>query len=187
MVRGETLLALSMVVAANVAMAAEPSPHGGWQERSIKALSPQQIEEYLEGRGMGMALPAELNGYPGPRHVLELANELDLTARQLAQTEQLFEDMRRKAIELGEEIVEREANLDELFGSGTANEAAVYDVAEALGRLRGQLRAHHLSYHLAMHGILDPHQVQAYQHLRGYTASDRPAEHRRGYHRDGGH
>ena len=30
------------------------------------------------GRGMGLALAAELNGYPGPAHVLELADKLDL-------------------------------------------------------------------------------------------------------------
>ena len=124
MSRVKTLLALSVLAAGHAASAAESSRYAGWQERSIKALSPEQIEDYLEGRGMGMALPAELNGYPGPRHVLELADELDLTPDQRARTEQLFEDMRRKAIDLGEQIVEREATLDELFASGTASAAA---------------------------------------------------------------
>ena len=68
---------------------------------------------------MGIALPAELNGYPGPRHVLELADELDLP-RISGANRAAFEDMRRKAIDLGEQIVELEAALDELFASGTA-------------------------------------------------------------------
>jgi len=47
-------------------------PYAGMQTRSIKALSDQQIADLKAGRGMGLALPAELNGYPGPIHVLEL-------------------------------------------------------------------------------------------------------------------
>ena len=47
------------------------------QTRSIKALSDQQIADLGAGRGMGLALAAELNGYPGPSHVLELADKLD--------------------------------------------------------------------------------------------------------------
>lgn len=185
MIRAKTLLALTMLIGAGGVIAAATAPYSGLQAQGIKALSPQQIEDYLQGRGMGMALPAELNGYPGPRHVLELADDLDLSADQLAQTRQLFEDMRLQAIELGEEIVAREVLLDELFQSGAASEDALYDTTEALGRLNGQLRAHHLRYHLAMRDILDPHQLLAYQHLRGYAASDRPGEHRHGHRRDG--
>jgi len=145
-------------------------------------LSPEQIEDYLEGRGMGMALPAELNGYPGPRHVLELADGLDLTAAQRARTEQLFEDMRLTAVALGEEVLTREALLDELFASGTASEAAVEDATEALGRLNGRLRAHHLRYHLAMRDLLDPRQIEEYRRLRGHGAAQGPAGHRHGGH-----
>ena len=186
MSRVKTLLALSVLAVGHAASAAESSRYAGWQERSIKALSPEQIEDYLEGRGMGMALPAELNGYPGPRHVLELADELDLTPDQRARTEQLFEDMRRKAIDLGEQIVEREATLDELFASGTASAAAVHETTEALGRLNGRLRAHHLSYHLAMRDVLDPFRIEMYSRLQGYAPSDRPGGHRHGHDRHGG-
>ncbi len=34
------------------------------------------------GEGMGIVKYAELNGYPGPKHVLELVNELRLTEEQ---------------------------------------------------------------------------------------------------------
>ena len=180
MLKVVALLALSMVVAAS---AAQPTPHAAGQGRGIKAFSPAQIEDYLKGRGMGMALPAELNGYPGPRHVLELADELDLSADQRARTEQLFEHMRLTAVELGEEILTREALLDELFASGTATETAVDDVTEALGRLNGQLRAHHLRYHLAMRDLLEPRQIEQYQRLRGHASPQGSA----GHHRHGAH
>ena len=58
------------------------SPYMGQESREIKALSPQEISDYLLGRGMGLAKAAELNGYPGPAHVLELAVQLEITSEQ---------------------------------------------------------------------------------------------------------
>ena len=55
------------------------TPYAEMQGRSIKALSDQQIADLNTGRGMGLALAAELNGYPGPSHVLELADKLEQT------------------------------------------------------------------------------------------------------------
>jgi Spy/CpxP family protein refolding chaperone len=174
-------LGLGMLFVAGAASPAGQSPYAGWQGRTIKALSAEQIDDLMNGRGMGLALPAELNGYPGPRHVLGLADELDLTPDQLAQTQRLFEDMRRNAIDLGERIIEREAILDELFASGTISEATLMDTAEALGRLNGELRAHHLGYHLAMRNLLDPRQIQNYQRLRGYASAMGSGEHGHGH------
>jgi hypothetical protein len=162
------VLGLGLFVLAGAAFAAEPSPYAGWQERPLKALSPQQVEDYLEGRGMAMALAAELNGYPGPRHVLELAEELELSPDQLAQAERLFADMRDRAIAIGRQIVAREAALDELFASGAASEPALREAAQELGLLNGRLRAHHLGYHLAMRDLLEREQIARYQRLRGY-------------------
>jgi Spy/CpxP family protein refolding chaperone len=169
-------LGLGMLVVAGAASAAGPSPYAGWQGRTIKALSAEQIDHLMNGRGMELALAAELNGYPGPRHVLDLADELDLTLDQLAQTQRLFEDMRRKAINLGGRIIEHEAALDELFASGTASETSIRDATKALGLLNGRLRAHHLRYHLAMRDLLNHHQIRQYQRLRGYASSSASGE-----------
>jgi Spy/CpxP family protein refolding chaperone len=179
-------LGLGMLVVADAASAAGPSPYASWRDRTIKALSPQEVEDYLEGRGMSMALPAELNGYPGPRYVLELADDLDLTPDQLAQTRRLFEDMGLKAIELGEQIMEGEAILEELFASGTVSQATLRGTAEELGRLNGQLRAHHLCYHVAMRSLLEPQQIEMYQQLRGYALSEGAVGHRHRRERHGG-
>jgi len=62
-------------------------PYAGLQERSIKTLSDQQIADLNAGRGMGLALAAELNGYPGPIHAIELASELHLSPITLANLE----------------------------------------------------------------------------------------------------
>ena len=61
-------------------------PYAGLESRAIKALAPSEVEDLRQGNGMGMALPAELNGYPGPRHVLDLAEELNLTRHPVSYT-----------------------------------------------------------------------------------------------------
>jgi hypothetical protein len=62
---------------------AQVSPYAGQQTREIKALSAQEIDDLLNARGMALAKAAELNGYPGPLHSLELADKLGLSPEQL--------------------------------------------------------------------------------------------------------
>ena len=58
------------------------SPYAGQQTREIKALSSTQTADLLAGKGMELAKAAELNGYPGPMHTLELATQLELSTEQ---------------------------------------------------------------------------------------------------------
>src|ERR1051326_5424589 len=85
--------------------APEQQPYAGLQTREIKALSHEQMADLAAGRGMGLALAAELNGYPGPRHVLDLASQLDLTADQRASVQALFDSMKSEAIPLGKKLL----------------------------------------------------------------------------------
>lgn len=85
--------------------AAQHAPYAGMQMRPVEALSDQQFADLKAGRGMGLALAAELNGYPGPVHVLELSKELSLTAQQRAQVENLFAEMKREAVPLSERLI----------------------------------------------------------------------------------
>jgi len=82
---------------------------------------------------MGLAKAAELNGYPGPAHVLELAAQLDLTPAQKIKTEVLFKKMQARAIPLGKELVEEERALDRLFASRAVNSESL---GQALARCR---------------------------------------------------
>ena len=52
------------------------TPYAGFETREIKGLSEQDIRNSERGGGWGLALPAELNGRPGPVHLLELQEEL---------------------------------------------------------------------------------------------------------------
>jgi Spy/CpxP family protein refolding chaperone len=143
-------------------------PYAGLEARDIKALSPEQLADLSAGRGMGLALAAELNGYPGPRHVLDLARELALTPEQQRRTAALFDAMQQEAGALGARLIEAERALDRLFADKRATSDAVSAAARAAGTLEGELRAAHLRYHLAMMDVLTVEQVATYNHLRGY-------------------
>lgn len=149
-------------------------PYAGHERRQVAALSEQEIADLRSGAGMAMALPAELNGYPGPRHVLDLADRLRLTATQRASAEQVFASMRDRARPLGEEVIAAETALGRLFIDGRATPAAVAEASDRVARLRGELRTVHLAAHIAMHTVLNPDQRAAYDRLRGYDGRDRP-------------
>ena len=145
-------------------------PYTGLQARAVKALSEQQIADLKAGRGMGLAMPAELNSYPGPMHVLEHATALGLTAEQRERTAALVATMKAEAIPLGERLIEQEARLDGLFANREITLASLQSVTGEIGATQARLREAHLKYHLAMRDLLTAEQVEKYQVLRGYRA-----------------
>src|SRR5947199_5991437 len=106
-----------MIVFAASSYAQHPQPYAGMQSRPIKALSEEQIADLRAGRGMGLALSAELNGYPGPLHVIELADALALSQDQRARMQQLYQNMKAEAVALGDQLIRAEAELDRQFAT----------------------------------------------------------------------
>jgi Spy/CpxP family protein refolding chaperone len=145
-------------------------PYAGLEGRRIKALSEADAAALLAGRGMGLALAAELNGYPGPMHVLELVDALRLTSAQQIVAESLRDRMAGEACSLGARIVALEGELDRLFATGTAETGGLSALTASIGALNGRLREVHLATHIAMRDALEPEQRAAYARLRGYTA-----------------
>lgn len=145
------------------------SPYAGHQHREIKALSAEQVDGYRNGEGMGMALAAELNSYPGPRHVLELTQELGLDAEQVRRARQIHESMKSEAVELGGRVVEAERRLDRAFAERTITAASLDSLTAEIAGLQGRLRAAHLRAHLSVAELLSPAQRRAYDRLRGYA------------------
>ena len=148
-----------------------PQPYAGMQSRPVKALSDQQIADLRAGRGMGLALAAELNGYPGPMHLLELADQLALTADQRATVKAMFETMKAEAIQLGENLIAQEAALDRLFAGRTVTPQTLQAATAAIGETQARLRDTHLKYHLSTAAVLQPQQLHRYAELRGYTGT----------------
>ncbi len=120
------------------------SPYAGQESREIKALSPQEVSDLLMGKGMGFAKAAELNGYPGPAHVLELAPQLQLTPGQMARTETLFKKMQAQAVGIGRQLVEEERMLDSQLSSKSITPTSLQSSLERIARLQGELRRVHL-------------------------------------------
>jgi len=180
-------IVLSLVILIGVAAASQAqnhapaaSPYAGFEQRTIKALSAQQIADLRAGRGMGLALAAELNGYPGPSHVLELARELELTDAQRTHIEALFAAMKAETIPIGERLIAEEAALDRQFAARAITPASLTTAVTAIGTTQASLRAAHLKYHLSIIDVLNPTQIRRYGELRGYTSTDPPSQ---GWHR----
>jgi hypothetical protein len=144
------------------------TPYTGMQTRSIKALSEQQVADLGAGRGMGLALAAELNGYPGPAHVLELADKLDLSQEQRASIQRLFASMKAEAVPIGAKLIEQEADLDKQFATHSVTQDSLKASTAAIAVTQGELRDTHLKYHLSTVALLSQDQMYRYAELRGY-------------------
>jgi hypothetical protein len=150
------------------AHAGPTSPYAGQQSRAIKALSPEELKAYTEGMGFGFAKAAELNGYPGPMHTLELAAELGLSDAQRSQTQDLLARHKAQARRIGAELIESERALDQTFANRSIDEKTLARLTAASGEKLAQLRAAHLQTHLTQAALLTPQQIERYQVLRGY-------------------
>ena len=174
---------ISMWIAFALMTAASPAqsqqPYAGLEARAIKALSEQQIADLRAGRGISLALAAELNGYPGPMHVLELGDSLGLSDEQRARMQELFAAMKAEAIPLGERLIAQEADLDRRFAGKTITPESLAATTDAIGATQAALRRAHLKYHLLTLDVLTPAQAQRYAELRGYGAG---TPHHRGQH-----
>lgn len=169
----------ALIVSAGGALAQTASPYAGQEQRSIKALSDKEISDLKEARGMGLAKAAELNSYPGPLHVLELARELDLTEAQRAATESLYAGMRDRAQPVGIKIIEAERDLDRAFVDGTISPTELRSRVSTISALQGELRTVHLEVHLAQRALLRPEQISRYDMLRGYGGNRTPHDSQR--------
>jgi Spy/CpxP family protein refolding chaperone len=178
--QGIVFLVLALALTAPLAAQHAPA-HAGQQQRQLKALSEAEVEGYLRGEGMGYARVAELNHYPGPRHLLDLADRLPLSAEQRRAMQEVFGEMQAAAIRLGEQLVVRETELEMLF---TVQQVGADDLARLLGeigQLQAELRGTHLRAHLVTRRLLTPEQIARYDELRGYTAGRSNEHHHSGH------
>ncbi len=164
-----------LVIAPPIAgIAQEQSPrslHAAHEMSEIPSLTPTELEQLRNGDGMGLARPAELNHFPGPKHVLELAPELGLTPEQQTRAEEIFAEMQQRARDLGEQIIEAERHLNMQFAHRHVDEAALRESTASIAELYGRLRFAHLVAHLAVGSLLEASQVEVYDGLRGYAGT----------------
>lgn len=163
------LAAALLPVSAGIASNGEQQPYKGLETRTIKALSPERVDGLLKGDGLSYALAAELNGLPGPRHVLDLTEELNLDAAQKTQIDAIFARMNAAARELGADLVAAEIALEKAFASRKADAEEVSALTARIAEIEGRLRAAHLMAHLETDPLLTTHQKRLYAVERGYS------------------
>ncbi len=145
------------------------SKYVGEEHRKIKSLSPDDIEELKKGGGWGLAKVAELNGVPGPAHILEMEGEIHLTDEQKKEIQKIYKGMKAKAIKLGEQLIHLEMELNDNFSNRTINQMLLEKSVQEIEKIRANLRVVHLSTHLQMPNILSNKQIALYNKLRGYS------------------
>ena len=176
MIRFIFSVAIAILALPRIGVAA--SPYVSEQSRSIKALSDQEMADYAAGKGMGFARAAELNGYPGPAHVLDLADELMLSPPQRGRTAALFRRMQARASALGARLVDEERRLDTLFASKSISRNALSKALRSIASLQSDIRETHLRAHLEQTRILSEAQTMKYWQLRGYAESNSHSPHK---------
>ena len=165
------------VLALGISLQTDASPlpgskYAGQENRTIKSLSPDDISELRKGAGWGLAKAAELNGVPGPAHLLELKDEISLSAEQVAAIEAIYADMRAKAIEHGERLIEQERELEAYFQNRSIDDETLRTSLAAIAETRRELRYTHLATHLKTPKLLSEEQIAKYNKLRDYEAAD---------------
>jgi hypothetical protein len=149
------------------------SPYVVQELRNIKSLSDNDIQSLQNGTGEafgGMAILAELNGYPGPRHVLDMASELQLTDGQRMEIERIYQNMSNNAKSIGAAIITIEQDMDRAFNNKTITQESLKLMLDKSSDLYAQLRFIHLSAHLDTIQVLTIEQVQTYNTMRGYDS-----------------
>ena len=146
--------------------------YAGQHTRQIKSLSENDIHDLRQGNGWGLAKPAELNGLPGPAHLLELKDELGLTAQQQAEIEIIYQQMNGEAKRLGLQYIEVEREIEAVLLSSKATEQSLSALLHQSAKTLADLRLIHLSAHLKTPPILSAAQLEQYNVLRGYAAEN---------------
>ncbi|HAT36264.1 MAG TPA: hypothetical protein DCS82_11145 [Rhodospirillaceae bacterium] len=163
---------LSLMPVITTAEPSHRSDYAGQETRLIKSLSPADIKDLKSGAGWGFAKAAELNGYPGPRHLLDLKAEIPLSNEQVSQIEVIYREMKKQAVEQGKSLIAKEHELETQFRARSIIEPRLRTLLAGIAITRAGLRHTHLAAHLKATAILSANQIARYNVLRGYGNGD---------------
>ncbi len=172
------ILIVTLFIVSIAIQASEKKPYAGQQTRSIKSLSNEDIHSLKTGKGWGLAKPAELNGVPGPAHILELKDQLALSEKQLLSIQALWDKMNQSARQYGELYLQSEEKIEQFFNSSSTDETVLSQLLTESASHLAELRYIHLQTHLKAKPILTQHQIVTYNTLRGYTDNSHSKGHK---------
>jgi hypothetical protein len=149
---------------------ASQSPYVDEEFRDLKSFSDNDIQAISSGQGWGLAKPAELNGVPGPAHVLELKSKLNLTEQQIKSIESVWQEMNSSAITAGQEYLLAEEKIEQYFRIKNNDIETLNDLLAQSAKSHSKLREIHLTAHIKMLPLLNKNQIKHYSMLRGYSS-----------------
>lgn len=133
----------------------------------LSGVSEQEKEALLKGGGLGAGMIAMMNGYPGPKHVLEMGDELELTDAQRESIGTIYGKVKAESVKYGTELVEKDEALAAMFTSGSVDTGDVEKLAREIGELQGRVRAEHLNAHVKTYDALTPAQREKLSSMQG--------------------
>jgi hypothetical protein len=87
--------------------------------------------------------------------------------------------MKKEAVNIGESYIAKERKLNEMFESGSVSSSTVDSMLVEIGRVKGILRATHVSTHIKMEKILSDDQIKKYDELRVYGNNNSSSHHQK--------
>ncbi|HMB37963.1 MAG TPA: hypothetical protein VKO85_02715 [Wenzhouxiangellaceae bacterium] len=167
-------LTIVFTVASTVAphALAQETADSGQHGNRHQSMQAREFSNLRQGRGMGMGRVAGVNGYPGPRHVLEHAEALELTEGQIERSGELMARVKTRAPELGNQIVDAEKRLEAMFAEGSINAAKMDSLLLEIAELRAHLRSLHLTAHLDQAAVLTEAQLEKFKTLQSAAETD---------------
>ena len=125
---------------------------------SAQVTVPPDKDQLLKGDPAGQTAAAEKSGFPTPQKIVSFKEQLGLTKDQLKKMDEMLTNLPISAKVKGEEIIEAEEELNNLFESGTINERTLRAKLERIGKMRADLRFIHLQLYLKEKQILSAKQ-----------------------------
>ncbi len=140
---------------------------GGMGGGMLGGMTDAEKEAIRAGQGLGAGRLAMQAGYPGPRHILEMGDELELTAAQKERIGTIFGEAKASFAKMGAELVEKEEALEAMFAAGDVDVGDMTKLAAEIGELTGELRAGHLAAHVRTREALTAAQLEKLAAMRG--------------------
>ncbi|MDO3629140.1 hypothetical protein [Mucilaginibacter sp. BT774] len=138
----------------------------GIKHSTVKTINDLRYNAYLKGDDLdGMALTGDLNHFPSPDSVLKYKKQLDLSPIQVGQLTKLSNELHRKKIEMGTNIIRNEKMLDSLFHSRYIDEGSLIFYTNRAGLYFGEMKGAILMACYNAEKFLTPAQIKKLETL----------------------
>ena len=157
-------LALLLALSATPALAAEPGPHP--QEGAVTA---DEVEAYLQKKGLSLKDPRALDQLPNPTEVLRYERELKLTPEQRDKARAILKNVDQETQNAGKVLVQAEKELSR----GDLDREQERSLLKRIEAIEGEVRWNQQSFGQMLKSVLSPGQAKQLDELEKAEAEKR--------------